>query len=87
MNNIIDDLSNLSISNELKTDLENNQKLVKLNIEFLKGLGVENYQSIFKAYYPMFLMDNSNFQEIFNKYDIADLVDKLEKNMTIIEHL
>ena len=35
----------------------------------------------------MFLMDNSNFIEVFAKYDRDDLIEKLEKNMAIIEFL
>ena len=32
-------------------------------------------------------MDNSNFVEIFNKYDTKDLVDKLEKSIEIFDFL
>ena len=32
-------------------------------------------------------MDNSAFTEIFNKYDQSDLIDKLRKNITIVEYL
>jgi len=86
MNFIEEDISSI-IPDELKNDLENNSDLVKANISYLKELGIENYQEIFKTYYPMFLMDASNFQEIFGKYDISDLIDKINKNMAIIEHL
>ena len=87
MSYIEENLGDINISKEIKNDLENNVELVKLNLEFLKNLGIINYQNIFKTYYPMFLMDNSNFQEIFNKYDINDLIDKLDRNVAIIEHL
>ena len=83
----IDEEISSIISNELRQDIENNQDLVKANINFLKSLGIDNYQEIFKTYYPMFLMDTSNFKEIFNKYDISDLIEKINKNMAIIEHL
>lgn len=86
MNFIEEDISSI-ISDEIKTDLENNSDLVKANLEYLRELGIENYQDIFKTYYPMFLMDASNFQEIFSKYEITDLIDKINKNMAIIEHL
>lgn len=86
MNFIEEDISSI-ISDEIRTDLENNSDLVKANLEYLRELGIENYQDIFKAYYPMFLMDASNFQEIFSKYEITDLIDKINKNMAIIEHL
>ena len=83
----IDEEISSIISSELRQDIENNQDLVKANINFLKELGIDNYQEIFKTYYPMFLMDTSNFKEIFNKYDISDLIEKIDKNIAIIEHL
>ena len=86
MNFIEEDISSI-ISDELKADLENNADLVKANIKYLKELGLNNVNEIFKTYYPMFLMDTSNFQSIFNKYDSSDLVEKISKNITIIEHL
>ena len=67
--------------------LEKEQKLVSKNISFLKDLGVSNIDNIFKNYYDMFLMDPKLFSEIFNKYDKEDLIEKLNKNLTIIEHL
>ena len=86
MNFIEEDISSI-ISDELRQDLEKNSDLVKANINYLKDLGVNNVNEIFKTYYPIFLMDTSNFQNIFNKYDISDLIDKINKNMAIIEHL
>ena len=86
MNFIDEDITSI-ISDDIKVDLENNSDLVKANINYLKELGIANYQEIFKAYYPMFLMDPSNFQEVFGKYDILDLIDKINKNMAIIDHL
>lgn len=68
-------------------ELEKEQKLVSKNISFLKDLGVSNIDNIFKNYYDMFLMDPELFSEIFNKYDKEDLIEKLNKNLTIIEHL
>ncbi len=86
MNFIDEDITN-TISDELRVDLENNANVVKANIDYLKDLGIENYKDVFKTYYPIFLMDPSNFQAIFNKYDIADLIDKIKKNVAIIEYL
>lgn len=83
---IEEDVSSI-IPEEIKADLENNSDLVKANLNYLKELGIENYQDIFKTYYPIFLMDASNFKDIFSKYDISDLIDKINKNMAIIEHL
>ena len=68
-------------------DLTNSKGLVEANLDFLKELGVKDYVEVFQAYYPMFLMDKSNFANVFNKYDKNDLLDKISKNMTIIEHL
>ena len=86
MNFIEEDIESI-IPDELRTDLENNSDLVKANLNYLKDLGIENYKEIFKTYYPMFLMDTSSFQDVFCKYDISDLIDKINKNITIIEHL
>ena len=56
-------------------ELEKEQKLVS------------KIDNIFKNYNDMFLMDPKLFSEIFNKYDKEDLIEKLKKNLTIIEHL
>ena len=81
------------------TEIENNipklvinkmkeqQKLITANILFLKELGVANYKQVFIEYYDMFLMDNSNFVGIFNQYDRIDLIDKIQKDITVIEYL
>lgn len=67
--------------------IKDNKKLVCENIEYLKNLGVTNYQTIFLEYYDMFLMDHSNFKEIFEKYEPEDLIEKLNKNIKIVEYL
>ena len=67
--------------------LKTQKKLVIENITFLKDLGVINYQEIFIKYYDMFLMDNSNFKDIFEKYEPEDLISKLSKNINIVEYL
>ena len=86
MNFIEEDITNI-ISDELRVDLENNANVVKANLDYLKDLGIENYKEVFKTYYPVFLMDPSNFQAIFNKYYIAYLIDKIKKNLASIEYL
>ena len=86
MNFIEEDITSI-IPEELKVDLESNADLVKSNLNYLKSLGIENTEDIFKTYYPIFLMDSSNFQDIFSKYDNSDLIDKINKNIAIIEHL
>lgn len=67
--------------------IKSQKKLVTANITFLKDLGVTNYQAIFIRFYDMFLMDNSNFKEVFNKYEKDDLIAKLNKNINIVEFL
>ena len=67
--------------------IKEHKKLVGMNIDYLKELGVKNYKEIFLQFYDMFLMDNSNFIEVFSKYDREDLIDKLEKNIGIVEYL
>ncbi|MBR1679899.1 MAG: hypothetical protein IJ704_04590 [Bacilli bacterium] len=67
--------------------LSDNRKLVSANVEYLLDLGVKNIYEIFKAYYELFLIDHSNFMDIFNKYDREDLVEKLAKNVAIVEYL
>ncbi|MDD5835786.1 MAG: hypothetical protein PUD34_01055 [bacterium] len=76
-----------NIPENLKKVLTKEEALVSANINFLHELGINNYKEIFTTYYDMFLMDSSKFQEVFNKYDQEDLIDKLNKNMTIIEYL
>ena len=67
--------------------LESQKKLVTENINYLKNLGVKNYQEVFIRFYDMFLLDSSNFKDIFEKYDPEDLITKLEKNVNIVEYL
>ena len=67
--------------------LKEQKKLVTENISYLKDLGVTNYQYIFLKFYEMFLMDNSNFIAIFSKYEKEDLIEKLKKNINIVEFL
>lgn len=68
-------------------ELEAQKKLVSKNLEYLRDMGVTNLIDIFIRYHDMFLMDNSNFIEIFNKYDQKDLVSKLAQNVQIMEYL
>ena len=67
--------------------IKDNKKLVSANISYLKELGITNYQDIFLEYYDMFLIDHSNFVEIFSKYEPEDLIEKLQKNIRIVEYL
>ena len=63
--------------------IKDNKKLVSENINYLKDLGVSNYRAIFLEYYDMFLMDHSNFVDVFSKYEPNDLIEKLNKNIKI----
>lgn len=71
----------------LLKELESHKKLVSQNLKFLDEIGVTNLVEIFLYYHDMFLMDSSNFEEIFNKYDKNDLVEKLAQNVQIMEYL
>ena len=72
---------------KLQDAIKDNKKLVCENIEYLKNLGVDNYQEIFLEYYDMFLIDHSTFVDIISKYEPKDLVEKLKKNVNIFEYL
>ena len=84
-----DDLERLydTVPEKLLALLKSQKKLVTENILFLKNTGVTNYKEIFIKYYDIFLMDNSNFESIFIKYDKEDLINKLNKNINIVEFL
>ncbi len=71
----------------LYEQLLNSYKLVSQNIESLNHLGILNTKEVFFKFYDMFLMDNSNFMNIFNKYEIQDLIEKINNNVEIIEFL
>lgn len=71
----------------LQDAIKENKKLVSENIEYLKELGIENYQDIFLEYYDMFLMDHSNFVEMISKYEPEDLLQKLKNNINVFEYL
>ncbi len=68
-------------------ELEAHKKLVSKNLDYLNGIGVTNLSEIFINYHDMFLMDNSNFEAIFNQYEPESLVEKLAKDVHIMEYL
>ena len=74
-------------SNVIFNLLKEQKKVVTANILYLKKLGVNNYKEIFIRYADLFLMDNSNFIEIFSKYDQEDLINKLDHNIDIFAYL
>lgn len=67
--------------------IKDHKKLVGENIGYLKDIGIPNYQEVFLEYYDMFLIDHSNFVNIFSKYEISDLIEKIQKNPKIVEYL
>ena len=67
--------------------IKEHKKLVGENIKYLKELGITNYREIFLGFYDMFLLDNSNFVEIFSKYEPEDFIEKLKKIINIVEYL
>lgn len=68
-------------------ELYESSSIVKANISYLKKLGINNYQEAFLRFYNMFLIEPAAFDEVFSKYDSDDLIEKLEKNIAIMEHL
>ena len=82
----IEALKENSTSSLIK-ELEAHKKLVSKNLEYLSKIGVTNLSEIFINYHDMFLMDNSNFEEIFKQYEPASLVEKLAKDVRIMEYL
>lgn len=82
----IEALKDNSTSSLIK-ELEAHKKLVTKNLEYLDNIGVTNLSEIFINYHDMFLMDNSNFEEIFNKYEPKSLIEKLAKDVRIMEYL
>lgn len=70
-----------------KEKMEEQKKLVSNNITYLKEIGIENYKEIYLKFYDMFLLDFSTFKEVFDKYEKSDLIEKLKKNINIVEYL
>ncbi len=81
--------------NNLKKDLKKNvleqlelfPKIVEVNYDILKDIGIKNHKDIFIKHAHMFLQNPNKFKAIFDKYDHADLIRCLEKNGNIIEKL
>ncbi len=84
--NVID-LINKNIPKQAIETLTTEEIKVSQNIKYLKDLGVTNYVDAFVKFYNMFLLDNDIFDGIFSKYDKDDLVEKLHKNIAIMEYL
>ncbi len=74
-------------SSSLLKEIEAHKKLVGKNLDYLNNIGVTNLIEIFIHYHDMFLMDNSNFVEIFSQYEPKSLVEKLAKDVRVMEYL
>ncbi|MEG1705660.1 MAG: hypothetical protein RR290_03700 [Clostridia bacterium] len=72
---------------KLMDAIKEHKELVEKNLTYIKDLGVKTYREIFINYIDMFLMDNSNFEGIFNKYVKDSLVEKLNDNYKMVEYL
>ena len=78
----IEEINNRFTEETIKL-LNDNCETVQVNINYLKNLGISNYQEAFIRFYNMFLMEPTTFDDIFSKYDKDDLIVKLEKNIAI----
>ncbi len=72
---------------EIKKVIEKHENLVKSNLKFLKELGIDTYKEIFINFPDMFLMDASNFEESFTKYEKEELIEKLNANFKLVKYL
>ena len=77
------DVTPKKIMNEIKKS----QKLVEMNLGYLKDLGVNTYVDMFLNYTDVFFMDHSTFKEMLDKYEKDSLVEKLNANYKLIEFL
>ena len=71
----------------IQEKVEKYSDTVSENIVFLKDFGVTNWKEVVTNYIEMLLMGIVNFQKIFLKYDKEDLIEKIAKNVAVIEFL
>mgnify|MGYP004610822221 FL=1 len=72
---------------EIKKMITKHNKLVETNLQFLKDLEINTYKEIFINYPDMFLMDASNFEKYFNRYEKEALQEKLNTNFKVVKFL
>ena len=72
---------------EIKKMISKHNKLVETNLQFLKDLEINTYNEIFINYPDMFLMDASNFEKYFNRYEKEALQEKLNTNYKVVKFL
>lgn len=63
--------------------LKTKQKLIEINLKFLEDLGIKNSKDIFVKYTELFLQEPSIFKNKFLRYNRADLISRLSKNIDI----
>lgn len=80
-------LINNSASTLLCEAIKDNKKLITVNLNYLKDLGVDNYRDIFVKYYEIFLNEPSTFRGIFDKYDKESLIERLKEDIRVVEFL
>lgn len=71
---------------KIKEAIKTHEKLVRVNIKYLKNLGVITYKEIFINYPDMFLMDASTFEKSFSQYETKELLEKLNANYKIVKY-
>lgn len=62
-------------------------RVVAVNYQLLKDIGINNIKEVFTEHIKMFLINPDRFKAIFAKYDQADLIRCIEKNAAVIEKL
>ena len=67
--------------------IKKHEALVTENLKYIKDLGTSVYKEIFINYPDMFLMDASNFSEMFSKYETDELIERLNNNFKLVEYL
>ena len=67
--------------------IKKHEELVTENLKYIKDLGTSVYKEIFINYPDMFLMDASNFSEMFSKYETDELIERLNNNFKLVEYL
>ncbi len=72
---------------ELKDMLSSFPKIVAVNYNTLKTIGIGNIKEVFENHTKMFLQNPDKFNAIFSKYDQADLIRCIEKNAAVVEKL
>ena len=72
---------------KMQEAIEQNSELVEVNLKYVKDLGTSVYKEIFINYPDMFLMDASNFSEMFSKYETDELIERLNNNFKLVEYL